>query len=254
MFHLRTGKILAVGAQVRYSPKGEQLEDRPRAHQAAYAVLDPNTGRWTSWRRVEMPADGLFNFAHSACAPFVVEADGSVLLPFCVGTSADAPYRVTVVRCTFDGDGLTYREHGVVLSLDVARGLYEPSLIRVGGVYYQTIRNDRQGYVTAGGDGLHCRPVKLWTFDDGNDLGSYNTRQHWLAHGGLFLVYTRRGADNDHILRHRAPLFIAQVDPERLHVIRATERVLVPERGAELKNFGAAAVTDRESWVTVAEE
>ena len=54
-------------------------------------------------------------------------------------------------------------------------------------------------------------------------------------------------------MRHRAPLFIAQVDPERLHVIRATERVLVPERGAELGNFGAAAITDRESWVTVAE-
>ena len=54
-------------------------------------------------------------------------------------------------------------------------------------------------------------------------------------------------------MRHRAPLFIAQVDPERLEVIRATERVLVPERGAELGNFGAAAITDRESWVTVAE-
>jgi hypothetical protein len=29
--------------------------------------------------------------------------------------------------------------------------------------------------------------------------------------------------------------------------------VLIPERGAELRNFGAAAITDRESWVTVAE-
>jgi hypothetical protein len=36
-------------------------------------------------------------------------------------------------------------------------------------------------------------------------------------------------------------------------VIRASERVLVPERGAELGNFGASAITGRESWVTVAE-
>ncbi len=41
---------------------------------------------------------------------------------------------------------------------------------------------------------------------------------------GGFLVYTRRGADNDHVFRHRAPLFIAQVDPKRLDVIRASER------------------------------
>lgn len=41
--------------------------------------------------------------------------------------------------------------------------------------------------------------------DDGKELGSYNTQRHWLAHSvGPFLVYTRRGADNDHILRHRA--------------------------------------------------
>jgi len=75
-----------------------------------------------------------------------------------------------------------------------------------------------------------------------------------VAHSeGLFLVYTRRGANNDHMMRHRAPLFIAQVDTERLCVLRATERVLIPERGGELGNFGAAAISPDESWVTVAE-
>jgi hypothetical protein len=72
-------------------------------------------------------------------------------------------------------------------------------------------------------------------------------------HEGLFLVYTRRGAGNDHIMRSRAPLFIAEVDADQLHVIRASERVLIPERGATLGNFGAAAVSPEESWVTVAE-
>ncbi|AGA26754.1 GDSL-type esterase/lipase family protein [Singulisphaera acidiphila] len=253
-WHPATGKVLAVGAQVRYSQKGEQLEDQHRSNQTAYAVFDPDSGRWTPWRRLEMPAGESFHLARSACAQFVVEPDGSVLLPFYIGRSAEVPYAVTMVRCGFDGDKLVYREQGNVLTLDVARGLYEPSLIRAGGRYFLTIRNDLKGYVTASDDGLHYRPVKAWTFDDGQELGSYNTQQHWLAHGGgLFLVYTRRGANNDHIIRHRAPLFLAQLDPIRLSVIRETERVVVPERGAELGNFGAAAINDRESWITVSE-
>jgi hypothetical protein len=58
---------------------------------------------------------------------------------------------------------------------------------------------------------------------------------------------------NDHIFRHRAPLFIAQVDTKGLRVLRATERVLIPERGSELGNFGAAAIDPSQSWVTVSE-
>ena len=85
-------------------------------------------------------------------------------------------------------------------------------------------------------------------------LGNYNTQQHWVTHSeGLFLVYTRRGANNDHVFRHRAPLFMAQVDPERLAVLRETERILVPERGARLGNFGVTQVSPDETWVTVAE-
>jgi hypothetical protein len=65
----------------------------------------------------------------------------------------------------------------------------------------------------------------------------------------LFLVFTRRGANNDHIPRNRAPLFMAQVDPEKLQVIRRTEQELIPERGVMLGNFGAAAVDENETWV-----
>jgi hypothetical protein len=127
-------------------------------------------------------------------------------------------------------------------------------LVRYGGRYYLTLRNDRAAYVTVSGDGLKWVAIREWTFDDGRPLGSYNTHQHWLAHGeGLFLVYTRRGANNDHIPRHRAPLFVARVDTDRLTVIRSSERVLIPERGAELGNFGVAAVSPTESWVTVSE-
>ena len=149
---------------------------------------------------------------------------------------------------------MTYLGHGDDLTIETGRGLYEPSITRYAGRYFLTLRADDSAYVTVSDDGLHYRPITRWTFDDGAELGSYNTQQHWLVHSdGLLLVYTRRGAGNDHIFRHRAPLFVAQVDPERLCVIRSTERVVVPERGATLGNFGAVAINRNESWVTVAE-
>jgi hypothetical protein len=253
-WHSRSGKLLAIGAQVRYSPKGEQLEDQPRSNQTAYAVHDPKTGTWTSWRRLELPADPKFNFAHSGCAQWLAQPDGTVLVPLYFGPNAREPWRVTVLQCAFDGGTLKYIRHGDELALPVDRGLVEPSLARWGGRYFLTIRNDRKGYASRSPDGLHWEPIRPWAFDDGADLGSYNTQQHWLSHrDGLFLVYTRRGANNDHIIRNGAPLFIARVDPERLCVLRATERVLIPERGAELRNFGAARIDEREAWVTVAE-
>ena len=94
----------------------------------------------------------------------------------------------------------------------------------------------------------------LFRSDDGQELGSYNTQAHWLVHSdGIFLSYTRKGADNDHIARNRAPIFLAEVDPEKLNVIRSTEQILMPERGVMLGNFGAATITANESWVTDAE-
>ena len=74
------------------------------------------------------------------------------------------------------------------------------------GEYFLTIRNDKRGFVTRSKDGLNFAPIQTWKFDDGTDLGNYNTQQHWVTHSdGLFLVYNRRGANNDHIIRHRDP-------------------------------------------------
>jgi hypothetical protein len=54
-------------------------------------------------------------------------------------------------------------------------------------------------------------------------------------------------------LGHPPRLFIAEVDPDRLVVKRATERILVPQRGARLGNFGVTVVNEHETWVTVTE-
>ncbi|MDF1862987.1 MAG: hypothetical protein P1U87_22410, partial [Verrucomicrobiales bacterium] len=145
-------------------------------------------------------------------------------------------------------------EHGSELSIPIKRGLYEPSVTQFGDRFFLTMRNDDHGYVSVSDDGLNYSEPKKWTFDDGSDLGNYNTQQHWVSHSdALFLVYTRRGADNDHVFRHRAPLFIARVNPDKLTVIRESEQILVPEKGARLGNFGVTEVSPGETWVTVTE-
>lgn len=253
-YHAPTSRVLAIGAQLYYRPGGQLLEGVERSDQTAYAVFDPKTKTWTGWEVLQMPDHPKFVFSRNACAQWLVEEDGSLLLPLYFGVNAREDYSVAVARCRFDGNTLTYVEHGTEMTVQGGRGLCEPSLVKCNNRYFLTLRNDAKGYVTTGEDGLHFDPIIPWQFDDGEELGSYNTQQHWLTHGNeLFLVYTRRGADNDHVFRHRAPLFMAQVNPDSLHVMRATEKVLIPERGATLGNFGASRMTEQESWVTVGE-
>ncbi|MBC8115135.1 MAG: hypothetical protein H7062_12195, partial [Candidatus Saccharimonas sp.] len=198
--------------------------------------------------------DGKFFLVSPGCVQWLEQADGTLLIPAYFKGPTGNDYTTTVLHCSFDGRQLKYLGHGDELTLTGGRGLYEPSLTRYRDQYYLTLRHDTAAYVTTSRDGLHFQPPKKWTFDDDQDLGSYNTQAHWLAHSdGLFLTYTRRGANNDHIARHRAPIFVAQVDPDKLQVLRRTEQPLLPERGVMLGNFGAAAITPGESWVTDSE-
>lgn len=247
-------KVLAVGAQVRYSREGEQLEDKPRSNQTAYSLFDPQTGKWNRWRVLEMPDRPEFNYARSACSQWLELENGDLLLPFYFGPNATTPFSVTVVRCRHDGEELKYIEHGSEIRLPIERGLVEPSLIQCGNEFFLTLRNDLKGYVTKSGDGLHFRPLTPWLNQDGGELGSYNTQQHWVSFGNrLYLVYTRRGANNDHIMRHRAPLFIAPVDTELLRVATSAEQTVVAEQGGELGNFGACQIAPHRWLVSVCE-
>lgn len=254
-WHAPTKRLLAIGAQLPYSKEGSILVGAtPREHQTAYAAYAPQSNQWSGWQLLEMPAEQKFDFSRNACAQWLMRADGKLLVPVYFGTSSKGPWSVTVLECSFDDEQLRYLSHGTEFDLAVDRGLAEPSLIFFGGRYFLTMRNDHRGYVSVSDDGLQFEPMRPWKFDDGEELGSYNTQQHWLAHSdALFLIYTRRGANNDHIARHRAPLFMAEVDPKTLQVIRRTERIVIPERGGELGNFGATAMNAQESWITVSE-
>lgn len=264
-WHKSSGKLLAAGSIIRYAENKYAGGKAPR--EIGYSVYNPDSRTWLPWATVAMPGKHFFNVGADSCQR-VDLPNGDILLPvyyLIEDPQAYPTFRdpgwvpsqnawVTVMRCSFDGTTLRYLNHGDELRVDFARGVGEPSLTHYRGRYFMTTRTDMNGFVTTSDDGQHFGKLKPWVWDDGSDLGNYNTQQHWVTHSdGLFLVYTRRGAKNDHVFRHRAPLFIAQVDAERLCVIRKSERILVPERGARLGNFGVVTVNKDETWVTVTE-
>jgi len=250
-WHAKSKTLLGIGHTVRYQ-NNKVMSNRRR--ETPYSIYDEKTRKWTPWVTMAMPEGDKFYNSGAGCVQRVDLANGEILLPIYFKSQEAKQYSTTVLRCRFDGQVLSYAGHGSELVVPIERGLYEPSLSAFQGRYFLTMRNDKAGYVAVSQDGLKFNEPKKWTFDDGSDLGNYNTQQHWVTHSdALFLVYTRRGANNDHVFRHRAPLFMAQVDTEKLHIIRATEQVLVPEKGARLGNFGVVEVNEKETWVTVAE-
>ena len=250
-WHAQSGKLIGIGHTVVYEDNRVKL---PRPRGAAYAVYDSDKQSWSDWQTINLPKFPRFENAGAGCTQRYDLPNGDLLIPFYFKEPEEYQYSTTVMRARFEDGKIHYVEHGSELTVPVKRGLYEPSLAMLGNRFYLTLRNDDHGYICVSDDGLTYSEPKKWTFDDGADLGSYNTQQHWVSHSdALFLVYTRRGANNDHVARHRAPLFIARIDPDKLHVMRASEQVLVPEYGARLGNFGVTEVSEKESWVTVTE-
>jgi hypothetical protein len=251
-WHAPSKTLIGTGHTVVYTPDWKVTNPRPR--HTSYSFYNTTTGTWNDWKKLQMPDEEKFYNSGAGCAQRFDLENGSILLPVSFKPSGKNS-RVAVCKCRVDGEKLIYTEHGTELEInDNSRGLGEPSLTRFGGQFFMTIRNDNRGFVARSNDGLHFEKYVPWMFDDGSELGSYNTQQHWVTHSdALFLVYTRRGAGNDHVFRHRAPLFMAQVDPEKLCVVRETEQILVPERGARLGNFGVTEISEKETWVTVSE-
>ena len=251
-YHKKSRTLLGIGHTVVYTKDWKITNPRPR--HTSYSVYDQQSKTWTLWKKLVMPDTEKFYNAGAGCVQRFDEKDGNILLPIYFNP-ADSNSLVTVLRCTFDGQELKYQSHGNELSIDDdTRGLGEPSITRFNNWYFLTIRNDKMGFVTKSKDGQQFEKIKPWLFDDGTPLGNYNTQQHWVTHSNaLYLVYTRKGANNDHVFRHRAPLFMAEVDPDRMCVIRETERIIVPENGARLGNFGVTDISPTETWITVSE-
>ncbi len=257
-WHPVTRKVLVTGKTFgfRKDAKPSEAKDDRAYERVAYTTYSPDKNEWSGLKIMTMPekdhAGHPIIEPNAGCNQRFDLPNGEVLLP--VRYRADPKlrtYTTIVARCTFDGETLTYREHGSELTTAVMRGLYEPSVIAFKGRYFLTMRGEKTGYVARGIDGINYEPSIEWKFDDGKPVGTYCTQQHWITHGdALYLIYTRKGASNDHVFRHRAPIFIAQVDPEKLHVIRATEQILMPETGVDLGGgYAPVDVNEKETWV-----
>jgi hypothetical protein len=139
---------------------------------------------------------------------------------------------------------------------DKGRGLYEPQIAEYQGKYYMTARaEDGRGYVLVSHDrGRSWKEPVPWKWENGDVIPMNQTMTKLLAHSdGLVLVYTRIRDDNEKTFRHRAPLHIADLDPETLTLKRTTERIIVPNKGMCVGNFWVWPINQHESYVVTAE-
>lgn len=251
-WHAKSQTLLGIGHTVRYY--NNRINKKKNIRVTSYASYDPEKNSWSDWKALQLPDGPEFLSSGAGSVQRYDLPNGDILLPVYYQRPEKNRSDVMVLRCRYDGKTLKYIEHGNELSIDVKRGYAEPSITKFGDWFYLTLRNDDAAYVTRSKDGLHFEPPRKWTFEDGRDLGSYNTQAHWVTHSdGLYLVYTRRDAKNDHVFRHRAPLFIGKVNPDNMAIIGDSERILVPDRGARLGNFGVVDVNENETWVIVTE-
>ena len=252
MRRVAADRVLVLVTTFRYDR--ENRLDPASPQRVRYLYFRPSTGEWSESRELELAADAADDVL-AVDAQFVDAADGELLLPYTVRRRVGSRLYSRIARVRPEADGrLTVVDLSEPVVLEEGRGFLEPSLCRYGERYYLSLRNDRSGYVTASGDWKKFPAARPWCRVDGSSLGNYNTMTRLLAFGGkLHLVYTRKGLNNDHVFRHRAPLLIAEVDPERLAVLPETETVVVPEHGARLGNFTAVVRDPHHAYVSVAE-
>lgn len=217
-----------------------------------YLSLDAEKGEFTGYSILPFP----FEYSIVTTAGQLYEYEnGDMLIPFYFRSNKYPKSTCVTVRYAMEENGLRIVQVGEPLVADsYERGIGEPSIAYLNGKFYMTIRADEVGLYAESDDGFYFSEPKPWVWDDGTILENYNTQQHWVCNEkGLFLAYTRRGAHNDHVFRHRAPIFMTRFDEDRKCLLRDEEIILVPELGARLGNFNVIEATEKESWLMTAE-
>lgn len=249
LMHKKSGKAVITGCVTHYR-NDEPAEEV--GNKTFYSVYDGE--KFMPIGIIDIPPQYQFKSCNPGSSQFIEEENGDLLVPVSIVKTEGARAVSTVMRCSFDGTRAVFKEFGNTLEFNHARGIYEPSLCKFRGKYYLTLRNDDYALFAVSGDGIHYSKPDFWRWDTDEILPSDNTQQHWLACGDkLYLVYTRRAGNNDHVFRHRAPLFMAEVDTENMWILRHTEKIVAPERGARLGNFGVCRLSDNHSIITAAE-
>lgn len=249
MYHKKTDSIILIGRTFSYK-KGSLrpvTDDRDRTF---YSVFDKEKKKFGQMKFLEMPVG--YEYCINGSGQSIELENGELLIPVCY-RNPDEQHRYSMaIKCSFDGENVKLLEMGKPLTIHIAKGLFEPSLVCHKGVYYMTLRNRDCALVAKSDDGLNYTDLQLWKWEDGSILQNYNTQQHWMQVGDeLYLVYTRRAENNGHVFRHRAPLFAARV--ENMRLVKDSEFIVVGEKGARLGNFGVTPYKENGAVVMAAE-
>lgn len=251
ILHKTTGTPFIAGHTVSYKEDELKPIHGFRAD-TWYSTYDVQSEKYRAMKIIDTPADIYPDGCGTGCSQLLESENSDLLIP--VYISRGQYYYSAVMRCSFDGLDVRFKEMSNELTFNVDRGLYEPSLTRFNSKYYLTLRNDRYGLYSVSDDCKTFSAPEIWRWDTNDIIPTYNTQSHWLKCGGkLYLVYTRKAGSNDHIFRHRAPLFMAEVDTENMRILHHTEQIVVPERGARLGNFGVTQINEDIALITVTE-
>ncbi len=256
LYHKRSERFIVTGHTVNYfvgENRPVPVEKRKRC--IPYAVFDTKLSAFGKLKKIEMPDSVKYFDCGSGCSQCYELDNGELLIPISFREEGTVKTKVTVIRCSFDGEEIKVLSIGNDLEVkDSARGIGEASVIFHDGRYYLTIRDDSYGYIAVSDDGENYSQPEILRWTDGEIVPTYNTQSHWFVTAGrLYLVYTRKASTNNHVFRHRAPLFAAEFDAEKRSLKKQTEFVVVPERGARLGNFGVCSMDDGSALVIASE-
>src|SRR5690606_8513976 len=123
-YHKKSKTLLGIGHTVVYTPDWKLRKVRPR--DTTYSIYDPESNTWSDWRKLKMPEGDKFRPGGAGSVQRYDLPNGDIILPIYF-TPPYATSGITVLRCRFDGQELTYLEHGNEFHVDDGtRGLQEP--------------------------------------------------------------------------------------------------------------------------------
>ncbi len=237
------GTVFVFGCTVHYSPKGnvcwQKDFDKSRLPKelAVYATWRPESG-WSE--RKILPLPGFDSDYRTAATQLAFMPDGKSLIPIYLtvahGIYCGFPshfYGATAPVYRQNGDTFEPVNKARVFTNPVGRGCMEPSAVRLAdGSYALTIRTeDGNMYVATSRDGYEWGDARPWRFDDGTQIETSSTQQHWVRIGEkVFLVFTMKYNGNDGLFRFRAPLLMAEAIPQEAKLIHSTLNIVFPRR------------------------
>jgi hypothetical protein len=253
-YHKKSKSLLGLGTTLFSRDRGDELVLKSevlvfdRKYSCVSTVWNPQTGDFQPWKKIP----GLDDLLTPGCGQWHENDDGTILLPY-IYYKPGEPRKVGTLKLTFDGGHLAVVSRGNAIGIEAD----EPSMIQFAGKFFMTIRSenrDHRMYHAESSDGMTWENYQPWCWDDGTPVETANTQQHWLKmKNDLYLIYTRKSELNNGVFRCRAPLFIANVDPNRLQLIRETETIVFPENGARMGNFSVANLSETEAWIMTGE-